>query len=225
MSDPGVRRRRATRLALLVLAAGFLAGVSLGSAGLLPVPELSVRWSMPALSGDEYAPTGSTEPGEQLLLVYVGSSTCGWSNRPELPGMIRRLKGELSSRAAAAGTQFAAIGVARDRKAEDGLAHLEKFGPFDEVLAGQGWANTGIQEYIYGAADMAGPGVTPQLIVLSRRLDYSVGHVAAKEQRVLLRKTGLGNITEWVEAGAPFEGDSPSAAAYDRTEADGRTEP
>ncbi len=217
MSNPGERRRKATRLALLTVSVGFLIGVSLGSAGLLPVPEFSVRWSVPALSGDEYLPTGRSEPGEQLLLVYVGSSTCGWSNRPGLPAMVRGLKTELSSRAAALGKQFAVIGVARDRRADDGLAHLEKFGPFDEVMAGQSWANTGIQEYIYGARDMAGPGVTPQLIILSRRLDYSVGHVSTEEERVLLRRTGLGEITEWVEAGAPLVIDSPSAAPHERS--------
>lgn len=205
MSDPRPVRSRAARFTLLALSIGFVLGVSLGSAGLLPVPDFSIRWSVPALSSDEFVPNAGTGPGKQLLLVYVGSSTCGWSNRAELPPMVRNLKAELQVRATAVGRRFAAVGIARDRRADDGLAHLEKFGPFDEVMAGHSWANTGIQEYIYGGPNMAGPGVTPQIILVSRQLDYSVGHVSVVDEQVLLRKTGLGEISEWVTAGAPFE--------------------
>ena len=70
MSDTGLRRRKTAGFALLVLSSGFVLGVSLGSAGLLPVPEFSVRWSAPAFIGDMYVPNARSEPGEQLLLVY-----------------------------------------------------------------------------------------------------------------------------------------------------------
>lgn len=205
MSASRFFRHRATRLGALAVGLGFAAGLALGRAGLVPVPEVSVSWSIPALLPASYLPSASTEEGDQLVLVYVGSSTCGWSNRPELYPMIQNLKSELSERANTAGVGFAAVGIARDVRAADGLAHLEEFGPFDEVMAGNSWANTGIQEYIYGAGEMAGPGATPQILLLSRRLDYTAGHVSLADGRMLLRKSGFGDISDWVDAGAPFD--------------------
>ena len=206
-------RHRAARLVALAVGLGFVVGLVLGHAGLVPVPEVSVTWSIPALMPDGYLPNASTKEGDQLVLVYIGSSTCGWSNRPELSPMIRNLKSELSERAGAAGLGFAAVGVARDIRAADGLAHLEEFGPFDEVMAGNSWANTGIQEFVYGVGGMGGPGATPQVVLVSRRLDYSAGHVSLVDGRVLLRRSGFGEISDWVDAGAPFDIDGGHAGA------------
>ena len=157
----------------------------------------------PLLRAGDYAPDSTSEEGEEMLLVFVGSSTCAWSNVPKLPPLVRDVKTELQARTRAAGRRFVAVGIARDRHASVGLAYLEKFGEFDEVMSGHGWANLGIQEYVYGAGEMAGPGVTPQVILMTRRLDYPVGAVSIEDQRVILRKTGLGEISDWIAAGAP----------------------
>jgi len=137
-------------------------------------------------------------------LVYIGSSTCGWSNVPELPGVVEDLKRGVYGWAKEEQLDFAAIGIGRDMSVSAGLRHLEKFGLFDEVVAGRSWANAGVQEYVYG--DMSGPGVTPQVVVLLRRTDYmSTGRVVMEANRVLIRLAGLREILEW-SGGSDLEG-------------------
>jgi hypothetical protein len=127
---------------LLLAVAGILVGFGLGSKGLLPDVDITV--SLPITEAGLYQPSGRLPDDEEFALVYLGSSNCMWSNRDELPAMIERLKLSFQAQATALGIGFTAIGVASDRIAADGVEHLGKFGNFDEVLAGRGWANTGI---------------------------------------------------------------------------------
>lgn len=203
----GYERRRAGRLVLLALVVGGVLGFGLDSFGLLPVADVDVRWSVPALGASDYAPDASSSSGEETVLIYIGSSTCGWSNVPEFPSQIRRLKARMQAHARSDGKRFATLGIAVDRLASDGVAHLDKFGAFDEVMAGRSWANGGIQRYIYGTGDMGGPASTPQIVVLSRRLELPTGHVSIEEEHVILRKTGLEAILDWIAAGAPLSYD------------------
>ena len=207
MNRTGPSLQRATRWGLLALGVGVALGFGLGSLGLLPVVDVDIRWTVPALSVSEYVPEALSTEGEETVLVYVGSSTCGWSNTPELPSLIKGLKAELQSRAHREDWRFATIGIAKDRRAVDGLAHLDKFGGFDEVMAGHGWANRGVQEFVYGQGSLAGRGATPQVIVVSRRLELVAdGHVSLADEQVVVRKVGLDQITEWIADGAAIPG-------------------
>ena len=207
MSGTGPSLRRATRWGLLALGVGVALGFGLGSLGLLPVADVDIRWTVPALSVSEYVPEALSTEGEETALVYVGSSTCGWSNTPEFPSLIQGLKAELQSRAHREGWRFATIGIAKDRRVVEGLAHLDKFGAFDEVMTGRGWANRGVQEFVYGRGSLAGRGATPQVIVVSRRLEFVAdGHVSIADEHVVVRKVGLDQITEWIADGAAIPG-------------------
>lgn len=202
--DRRTANRRAVRLGILALAVGSVLGFGLDSIGLLPIPDVDVKWVVPAVVASDYAPGEPLNDGEETVLVYVGSSTCAWSNVPELPSLLRGLKSRMQERARAEGRRFSAIGIARDQVAADGITHLDKFGRFDEVMSGNSWGGHGIQQYIYGTDDMAGPAATPQLIVVSRRLEYSAGHVSIADEHVIMRKTGFVAISEWIGEGAPF---------------------
>lgn len=199
--------RQAGKLVLLALAVGCVLGFALDSVGMLPVPAIEIDWTVPAMRASEYVPAASSNAGEEVVLIYVGSSTCAWSNVQELPLQVRRLKTIMQQRARTEGRQFATIGIARDRLASVGLSHLKKFGPFDEVMAGRSGANRGIQEYIYGAGSMAGPDATPQIILVSRRLAFPANHVSIVDERVILRKRGFAAISEWIAEGAPVSTD------------------
>lgn len=203
----GSNPRKAVKLACVALMLGGILGFGLDSFGLLPLPQMRIQWVVPALRASDYAPDASVDPGEETLLIYIGASTCGWSNVPELPKEIRNLKARMQARARSNGRRFATIGIALDRLAADGIGHLEKFGPFNEIVAGHSWANRGVQHYIYGAGDMAGPAATPQVIVLSRRLRLQAGHVSIDNERVLVRKTGLDAISGWIAERSPISFD------------------
>ena len=193
------RRRNLTTLSLI---AGVAVGFVLGLLGFIPIPEVAVDWRLPARAAGEYAPALSVNAGQEVALVFVGSSNCGWSNVPELPNMVKGLKLELKKRAENLGMSFAAVGIARDIIATNGIRHLEKFGDFDEVMSGRGWVNIGVLKYIYGG-QLSGPAATPQVLVIERSLDDTAGHISLTAERVVARKTGLDEIAQWVQSGAP----------------------
>lgn len=179
---------------------GVAAGLVLAVSGRLSTPRVILRWPLGLTDTNGYRAKANQAPGDELVLVYIGSSGCSWSNGPELPGIVSGLKTTLQDQAQNSGRAFAAVGIARDGIAATGISHLAKFGEFDEVMSGRGWANTGIQKYVYG--DLPGEGATPQVLVVTRTLDYRLGHVSVVDERVLVRKVGIDEITDWVDAGA-----------------------
>lgn len=84
MNARDARSSRRRRLGLVALVLGVIFGFSLSSIGLLPVPKLNLGWTVPLLEAGGYVPDSSSEAGEETILVYVGSSTCGWSASPRL---------------------------------------------------------------------------------------------------------------------------------------------
>ncbi len=73
-------------LFLTVFAAGFYAA----SAGLVGAPDISIKWGHP----DKFSYQSSlrAEGGAELILRYLGSSGCVYSNKPDVPYKINRLK-------------------------------------------------------------------------------------------------------------------------------------
>lgn len=193
---------------LVVTGAVLGVGFMLGAAGLMPLPDVSIAWRVPAVESSQYAPASSAEPGEEVLLVYLGSSSCYWSNAPGFPSLVRKLKVDYQRRVHSSGAAFAAVGIARDRNAATGMKHLRKFGAFDEAITGHGWFNEGVRRYVY--EDLPGPAGTPQIIVVRRTLEVEGDQRSIANERVLARKVGLTEIEEWVEAGAPV----PRTAAH-----------
>lgn len=180
----------------LLLTGGFLAGLF----GLIPRPvDLHVRWSVPVLAPETYLPEARVDSGPEIVFVFIGSSQCRWSTDPEAQQLVRKAKLAVRETAHQRGHGFAAIGIARDMIASDGIEHLDDFGNFDETLAGRGWMNTGVMKYIYG--DLPGPAATPQIVVVKRHVRVENGQRSIVDERVLTRKAGLVEIRKWVETG------------------------
>lgn len=184
-----------------IVGLGAITSFSLTVTGIVPIPRVDIVWRGHA-DPAAYRPSGSIATGEteEVVLVYTGSSSCGWSNVPELPGLVERLKRDLRAWSTDRELEFMAIGIARDINVSAGLRHLDSLGSFDEVMAGRSWANVGVQKYVYG--ELAGPGITPQVVIILRRIDYhSTGKVVIESERVLARMEGLGEITDWTVTG------------------------
>jgi len=162
--------------------------------------------------GEDYSPASRADPGGELVLVFLGSSTCGFSNLPRFPARIHDIKLSLSKRAADLGLSFVAIGLALDWNAETGFRYLRKFGRFDEILVGRNWFGTGAEKFIW--EEFPGEPATPQLILLYRVLPGSKSGDSApsgrfESERVLLRLSGIVKIDGWVRRGMPLPGLSP----------------
>lgn len=154
-----------------------------------------------------YVPSYERQFGPQLLVVYVGSSTCPWSNEPQLPGAIQTVKTRLAGYASARGLSFKALGISLDWSAQRGTAYLAKFGLFDEISAGYNWGNSVAMRY----SDASVPAATPMVLAYTQTLVRvaprdSVGSTFYEERdrRLVLVKRGTGEITAWADSGAPL---------------------
>ena len=198
-------RKTRTWIAGAVFTVGSVAGMALATAGLMPT--LDIELAVPAREALEYRPGSVAANGaeDEIVLVYLGSSSCGWSNLPEVSRAVRDAKVLVAEHARNAGMRFSALGIALDVDASRGWAHLRNAGLFDEIAAGMGWANSGADKYVFGK--LAGPASTPQLLVVQRSLSTGLGgRPKAESERVLVRKTGSNAILGWVSEGAAYEG-------------------
>ncbi len=209
---------RTTRvwIAATVFAVGSGVGITLATMGLMPTVDIEL--TVPAYEAREYRPGSvtSTSTGDEIVLVYLGSSSCGWSNLPEVTRAVRDAKIHVAENARNAGMRFSALGIALDVNASRGWAHLRKVGLFDEVGAGRGWANSGADKYVFGS--LAGPASTPQLLVVQRSVSTAPGgHRKVESERVLVRRSGSNAILRWVSRGAVYESRLGEARVADGT--------
>lgn len=104
--------------------------------------------------------------GEEIVMIYVGRRHCAPSNARGLAQQVEDIKGSLYAAAVDQGASFRAIGMATDARIDDGLAHLKRFGEFDEVWAGGGGVSDAAMKYLW--QDFPGEVATPQIILLRR---------------------------------------------------------
>lgn len=178
----------------------FSGTVAVGYFGLVPIPEVSIAWTY-ARRG-RYVSGARSEDGRELAMIYVGSSTCRWSNVDFLPDVIERLKLVVQRNAEMSGRSFAAIGISKDNLVQSGLRYIGRFGEFDEVMTGRGWLNIGILKYIH--TEIPGTPATPQVLVVDRVVRRGSRGTAITDERLIARKVGADEIRRWLEQGAPM---------------------
>jgi hypothetical protein len=155
-----------------------------------------------------YVPSYARQSGPQILMVYVGSSTCPWSNLPEVPPAVETIKTRLADYALDRGLSFKALGVALDWSAQRGFQHLSKFGLFDEVSAGYSWGNSVAMRYL--GLDGSVPVATPVILVYQQsfvapRDSGDSGAYEERDRRTLLVKRGNQEITDWANSAVTLE--------------------
>ena len=90
---------------------------------------------------------------------------------------------------------------------------MGEMGRFDEVLAGRGWLNSGVLQFIYND-ELPGWAATPQVVVIEQTVTLIAGARRIRDRREVLRKLGSEEIEEWVSGGALV----PAAALRSATE-------
>lgn len=183
-----------------VLVASLVLGAGIAVVGGFTFPNLGFHQG--TVNGP-VAPTAQPRGGPELMLIYIGSSTCRWCNAEELPPAIEELKDELRRKAEAENRSFVSVGLSKDADVESGLDHLRKMGRFDEIATGRGWLNGELLRYVF--TTHPGKAATPQILVIDRTVaaDPSTGYSITDEQLVM-RMYGLQRIVSWSQAGAPL---------------------
>ncbi len=158
-------------------------------------------------------PRRSLRTGDELVMIYIGQASCSWCNRAGFAEEVREVKEALGHRAAATGFRFVTEGVALDPTITSGLRHLSKFGAFDQISVGGGWANEFAFKYFWN--EIPGPPATPTLLVIHRAVQVpdSTSNdplYSANRGELLVRKVGLFEIQAWIKAGVPLPTPPPT---------------
>lgn len=179
---------RRTVMGALVFS-GFAAGFVLTQTLLFPAEDNSV-------GGFPVRPQAGTE----MLAVFVASSTCGASEYPGLREALNEIRDLLAADAVRDGKQFISVGVALDQDPWLGIDFLKRFGPFDEILSGGSWVNTGALAFI--VRDFPTRRTIPQLILIERDIEIEGISISFSTvtDRLVGRKIGAGAIVSFAQA-------------------------
>lgn len=169
---------------LLILGAGVL-----GAA----VSALTLPMQQRALVGEAPA-DGVLRSGEERVVVFVASSSCGASRYPQLPAAFAKIRNAMEQGAAHDGVRLSFVGVAPEWDAMTGISFLKGFGHFDEFVAGRNWLNSGVSYYM--ASDTSFMAM-PQIIVLQRHVQADTLGIRFSDQRILTRVIGARTIAGW----------------------------
>ncbi|MDE2828059.1 MAG: hypothetical protein OXL40_12280 [Bacteroidota bacterium] len=201
-----------TGLPRYVVIAVFAVCCALGVSGIIPLPRVEFTWPSDSQSSwqQQYFPVYRDTSGTELVMVYLGAASCFFSNDESLPSLIEEVKLALREKAWVHELSFSTIGVAVDRRVEDGISHLAKFGIFDEVMTGRSWYGTGARQYYFDL--LPGVASTPQVLVYRREMHVPLTGQPDSPQfftgeTEIVRKEGLDEIRNWLDRGLPMPQD------------------
>ena len=131
--------------------------------GLFTLIWLIILLSPPSAQTQDAPLEVDMQGGDYLHLIYSSSSTCPFSIDEETIQMVQTIKEKLEAVAVEYNLDTWYTGIAgNDLDPVDGFEHLQKTGPYHEIIAGGRVFDLGNLEFIYG--ELKGPGVTPQII-------------------------------------------------------------
>ena len=197
------RDRTLVRGIVFITIIAFVAGV----AGIFPRPSIDVRWPKSSAVVDQYVPDNDIKRGRELVMVYIGSSTCGYANLAEVPELIERTKLLLQKKAHESGMLFSTMGISIDWNTENGVRHLAKMGRFDEIATGKNLQGMGAYQFVWSA--LSGEASTPQVLVVTRMInapseEYPHQSYHVSKATELTRKAGITAISAWLDRGSPL---------------------
>lgn len=147
-----------------------------------------------------YTPNYDNDNIQEIILIYIGSSRCKFSNSKKLYKSVDAIKSLINDKATKNNVGFTTIGIAAELHPTSGINHLNNFGYFDEVISGNGWSNNGIIKY---AGEMGVEASTPQIILTYRRYSES-RRFNIIEEKIVSSLKGERQILNWHEKGAPL---------------------
>lgn len=140
----------------------------------------------------------SINSGKYFRLVYIGSSSCGFSNNDEMHKQIQSIKKILKDSLSQKDIKLITTGISVDRDPFVGYHFLEKTKPYDEIITGSNWYNLGADRYIWD--HFSGLDATPQVLLLSNTFNNTgtggnMGVIERKED-LLERYVGANEIND-----------------------------
>lgn len=139
----------------------------------------------------------SIPSGTYVRLVFIGSSSCFYSNNPDTHRMVRVIKSELEKMLVEESIHFISTGLSFDHSHTNAVDYLQETGPYDELLVGGGAFNLGMIHYASGSS------LTPMLLLFVESYDTEpIGLNYSNftdSQRLLKSYTGQYEIEEFYD--------------------------
>jgi hypothetical protein len=133
--------------------------------------------------------------GREVAVVLIGSAACAHSRDPDTRRAFLDIVEYERRRANAEGARLVTVGIAVDPDVGDGLTALKSIAKFDEVVAGDGFLNTGALRF--AVRDFAGPLSVPQVLILSRSISRSPMSITAGPDSLQRRLVGTQELVRW----------------------------
>ncbi|MGF1668820.1 MAG: hypothetical protein ACFCU6_00115 [Balneolaceae bacterium] len=132
--------------------------------------------------------------GDYVRFIYIGSSRCGFANDEENHQNILNLKKALKEFVETNNYLFITTGISVDINAYQGFKYLEKTGPFDEILSGSSWFNSGANRYVWER--FQGNPSTPQIILTRTKFKVEEYFGIFQSEEIIKRVSGKDEIRE-----------------------------
>jgi hypothetical protein len=142
----------------------------------------------------------------EIVLIYIGCSTCGAAQHPDLTGFFQEIKEYLQEVSREYEHEFMTIGVSSEHDIFRGMAHLKNISAFDEISTGNGLGNRTLQFYIWEHSRNITTSGLPQVLISKRTYQtYNNGiqeeavHPQIIVEEVAIRKVGVEGIMDLAE--------------------------
>ena len=129
----------------------------------------------------------------------------------ELRRVVDSARSVLRTQASRLGYLFSTVGVSDDWNVRRGLQSLRDLGPFDEVVVGRNWLNSGIKRYVDVGGNAA---AVPQIVVSIQHVRTDTLPFQYGEMTTVRRLIGGTAIRQWRAAGFAL----PTLSANGRTQ-------
>lgn len=133
--------------------------------------------------------------GKHLTFVLIGPTSL--SNR-RYTHEVQEAKAAMREHAVQRGYLFSTIGVSDAWRPQEALDILAAFGPFDEMIVGRNWFNTGVQKYIDERRAFAS---VPQVVITLQHIRVDTIPLVYGEVQELGRFIGPEEMEEWARRG------------------------
>jgi hypothetical protein len=136
--------------------------------------------------------------GTHVVFVFIAPTG---GEDTEYQESVARAKRAVRLEARTGGYYYSTVGISVDWIVPTGMGILARFGPFDEVVVGRNWLNTGIKRYVH---ELAGEAVVPQVLVMLEGVKVDTLPFRYDEPLEVLRVIGRDGMHAWAAAGFPI---------------------
>ncbi len=161
---------------------------------------LTINFSSPTSQSSSNETQGADPfaDANEIVLIFIGSSTCSSSKESKLPDILSSALDRYRIESNKRGYRFNSVGITIENSVSDGLKYLSSFSEFDEISVGNSLSNIALQRYFWQHWDHPHNAASPQVIIAKRiystqKLPY--GRLRQTPQieseHIVVRKVGL----------------------------------